>query len=94
MRIRPRRNRKKEAIRCMVKENNLDINQFVYPLFIVDGEKIKEEIKSLPRNFRFSLDLLLEEIAGCIVLGLNNFILFPAVEEKHKDSFASYSYFS
>ena len=89
---RPRRIRKTAAIRDMVRETRLDISQLVYPLFIVDGIGIKEEIGSMPGNYRWSLDLLLKEIELCIALGIQQYILFPAVKEQLKDSTASYSY--
>lgn len=89
---RPRRNRKSEAIRSMVRENKVELDNLIYPLFIVDGENIKDEVSSLPGNYRWSLDLLLVEIKECIKLGINNFILFPAVKEDLKDITASYSY--
>lgn len=92
MLIRPRRNRASETIREMVKETVLRPSNFIYPLFLVDGENIKIEVKSLPGNFRWSLDLLLPEIAECISLGIKSFVLFPAVEEEHKNSTATYSY--
>jgi len=76
----------------MVQETRLTADNLIYPLFLVDGKKIKKEIKSLPGNYRWSLDLLLDEIAECMELGLRNFILFPAVKEKLKDKKATYSY--
>lgn len=92
MNRRPRRNRKSVAIRNMVEETQLKTQNLIYPLFIQDGEKIKKEIKSLPNNYRWSLDNLLPEIESCINLGLDKFVLFPAVEEHLKDTIASYSY--
>ena len=92
MNQRPRRNRKSESIRKMVQETNLSVNDFIYPLFIVEGTKIKEEITSMPNIYRWSLDLLLKEIETCINLGINSFVLFPGVEDKLKDKVASYSY--
>jgi len=89
---RPRRNRSNAAIRNMVEETHLRISNLVYPLFVVDGKGIKEEISSMPGNFRMSQDVVLKEIRECIKLGLTNFILFPAVAEKLKDKIASYSY--
>jgi porphobilinogen synthase len=89
---RPRRNRSTETIRQLVQETRLHTSQLVYPLFLVDGKKIKSEIKSMPGNFRWSLDLLLAEIEQCTKLGIHSFILFPAVENKHKDKTATYSY--
>lgn len=89
---RPRRNRKSGTIRDLVRETRLSIDQLVYPLFMVDGVGIKKEVASMPGIYRWSLDLLLKEIACCIELGINSFILFPAIEEKFKDKTATYSY--
>jgi len=89
---RPRRNRKSPAIRNMVRETTLSVHNLIYPMFIVDGKGIKEEISSMPGNFRWSLDTLLPEIKECMNLGLNSFVLFPAIEETLKDSSACYSY--
>lgn len=89
---RPRRNRKSEAVRNMVRETRLSTNQLVYPLFLVDGKNVKTEVKSLPGNFRWSPDTVLNEIESCLKLGLQNFILFPAIDEKLKDKKATYSY--
>jgi porphobilinogen synthase len=89
---RPRRNRRSEAQRAMIRETQLTTDHLVYPLFLVDGENIKDEIASLPRNYRFSLDKLLIEIEECISFGLTNFILFPAVSENLKNKTATYSY--
>jgi len=89
---RPRRNRRSESIRNLVKETQLSVGNLVYPLFICDGKNKKEEITSLPGNYRWSLDLLLDEIKSCIDIGISNFIIFPIVEEALKDTIASYSY--
>jgi len=89
---RPRRNRRSAALRGMVQETHLTTNHLVYPLFVVDGKSIKEEIKSLPGNFRMSLDNILLEVEDCLKYGLSNFILFPAVEEHLKDKLGTYSY--
>ena len=92
MNQRPRRNRKSISIRRMVQETNLTISDFIYPLFVVSGNKIKQEISSMPNVYRWSIDLLLKEVEECINLGIENFVLFPAVEENLKDKIASYSY--
>ena len=89
---RPRRNRRNAAIRNMVEETHLQISNLVYPLFVVDGKGVKEEISSMPGNFRMSQDVVLKEIRECVKLGLTNFILFPAVAENLKDKVATYSY--
>lgn len=89
---RPRRNRKSEVIRSMVRETSISKNDLIYPIFMVDGIGIKDEIKSMPGNFRWSQDLLLKEIEECVNLGIKSFVLFPAVEDNLKDKTATYSY--
>ena len=90
MQRRPRRNRYSESRRSLVREPKLDASQLVFPLFIIDGMNIKDEIKSLPGNYRMSIDHILREIEECIKSGLTSFILFPVVEESLKDKTASY----
>lgn len=92
MNIRPRRNRKSSAIRLMVEETSLSVDNLIYPIFLKDGKGVKEEIKSMPNNFRWSIDLLLKELEECQDLGVNSIDLFPAVDDLLKDSIASYSY--
>jgi porphobilinogen synthase len=92
MLIRPRRNRKNAAIRSMVEETKIGAENLIYPIFLEDGKGIKTEIKSLPNNFRWSIDKLIPEIESCLNLGITTFDLFPAVNENLKDQIASYSY--
>ena len=94
MLIRPRRNRKNAAIRAMVEETKLGAENLIYPIFLQDGKGIKSEIKSLPNNFRWSIDKLLPEVEKCLELGINTYVLFPAIEERLKDAIASHSYAS
>ena len=89
---RPRRNRKSKAVRFHAQETHLHPRQLIYPFFLVDGQGIKDEVKSLPGNYRWSLDQLLFEMEDCLRLGLDTFVLFPAVDERLKDQVASYSY--
>ena len=92
MNIRPRRNRKSTAIRNLVEETNLGPQHLIYPIFLKDGKNIKEEVSSLPNNYRWSLDRLLPEIDECMNLGVQTFDIFPCVDEVLKDKIASYSY--
>lgn len=92
MNIRPRRNRKMAAIRNMVEETKLGVEHLIYPIFLKDGVGIKEEISSLPSNYRWSIDLLLKEIEECLNLGIYTYDLFPAVDDSLKDKTATYSY--
>lgn len=89
---RPRRNRFTPTLRNLVQENHLQVSSFIQPLFLVPGENIKLEIKSLPGIFRFSEDLLLEEIGACMAVGIQTFLIFPAIPEELKDKEATYSY--
>ncbi len=92
MNIRPRRNRKSAAIRNLVEETNLGPQHLIYPIFLKNGKNIKEEVSSLPNNYRWSLDRLLPEIEECMNLGVQTFDIFPCVDEVLKDKIASYSY--
>lgn len=92
--IRPRRNRKNSAIRDMLAETQLGAQHLIYPIFLKDGKGIKDEVASLPNNFRWSLDMLLPEIEACLHLGIKTFDIFPAVDETLKDQMASYSWAS
>lgn len=87
---RPRRLRKSAAIRDLVRETVLNVNDLIYPLFVVEGENIKEEIPSLPEVYHFSLDKLEEEIKEIKDLGIQHVILFGIPDEK--DPFGKESY--
>ena len=89
---RPRRNRKNETIRSMVEETTVSTNDFIYPLFLLDGSSQKVEVNSMPGIFRLSGDLMLKEIEECMNLGVRAFDVFPAVEEQYKDRIATRSY--
>ncbi len=89
---RPRRNRKSEAIRAMVEETIVTPNDLIFPLFLLDGKNQKTEVASMPGIFRLSTDLMLKEIESCLKLGIRAFDIFPAVEDQHKDKFATKSY--
>ncbi len=89
---RPRRNRKSQAIRNLVQENSLSVNDFIFPLFLIEGKNKKSEVTSMPGIYRFSNDLLLKEIESCLKLGITTFSLFPNIDEKLKDKKASESW--
>lgn len=91
---RPRRNRKSSAIRSLTQETSLSVSNLIYPIFLVDESNYKEEVKSLPGNYRWSLDMLLPELEKCQDLGLRHFILFPKINDEHKDATGTFSYHS
>lgn len=89
---RPRRNRKSAVIRDMIQETHLSASNLIFPLFIIDGENKKEEVKSMPDIYRYSIDQLLIEVESCMNLGLKAFDLFPSIDESLKDKYATESY--
>jgi porphobilinogen synthase len=89
---RPRRNRKSEAIRAMVEETSVTVDDLIFPLFLLDGNNKKVEVASMPGIFRLSTDLMLKEIEVCLKLGIRVFDIFPAVEDQYKDKTATRSY--
>ncbi|MBD81364.1 MAG: porphobilinogen synthase [Crocinitomicaceae bacterium] len=90
MQRRPRRNRRTAITRGFLKETQLSTSNLVQPFFLADGTKVKDEVKSMPGNFRMSIDVAVEEMRSCIELGIRSFILFPAVDESLKDKRATY----
>lgn len=88
---RPRRSRQSAAIRDMVQETRLSVHDFIYPMFVLEGQNIRSEVTSMPGIARFSLDLLLDEIGECVDLGLRTFALFPNLPESRKDKYATES---
>lgn len=88
---RPRRNRKSESVRKLVRETTLGQNDLIMPLFLEQGNNIKKQITSLPIAYRWSLENLFFEIEDCLKYGIHAFILFPKIPENLKDSQASYS---
>jgi len=79
---RPRRLRRTASIRDMVRETTLSATNFIYPLFVRHGEGIKEEITSMPGNYHFSIDRLVEEVGAAREEGVNAVILFGIPERK------------
>ncbi|MCZ8064782.1 MAG: porphobilinogen synthase [Microcystis sp.] len=92
MLIRPRRLRYTPAIRRLVRETELTVNDLIYPLFIMEGENQKVAISSMPGCYRYSLDLLLKEVVNAYNLGINAIALFPLIAENKKDNFGRESY--
>ncbi|WP_093112251.1 porphobilinogen synthase [Salinimicrobium catena] len=86
MLIRNRRLRSSEAIRSLVRETSLSPNDFIVPLFVVEGKDVKEEIASMPNYFRYSLDLLEKEVKELWNSGLKAVLVFVKVPEKLKDN--------
>jgi len=83
---RNRRLRTGESIRSLVRETAITPNDFIAPLFVVEGKNKKEEIASMPNYYRFSLDLLEKEVKELWDLGIKSVLLFVKVPENLKDN--------
>ncbi|HKS96172.1 MAG TPA: porphobilinogen synthase [Terriglobia bacterium] len=87
---RPRRLRRNEGLRDMVRETRLSVRSLVYPLFVCPGSQMQEEIRSMPGNFRWSVDLLVEEAKTAHGLGIPAVILFGIPESKDEVGSGAY----
>ncbi len=88
--IRMRRLRVNEALRSMVRENKLDKSDLVYPIFVIEGEGIKNPVDSMPGIYQYSVDQLEEELDAILRSGISAILIFgiPA----HKDEVGSQAY--
>ncbi len=86
-----RRNRKNESIRNLVQENHISANDLILPVFVVDKNSAKEEIKSMPDVFRLGLKELKDKVREAEDLGINAIAIFPKVDENLKDDKGSYA---
>jgi len=86
---RNRRLRTSETLRNLIRECTITANDFLVPLFIIEGENKKQEIKSMPNYFKMSIDLILKEIKILQTLGLKSVLLFAQVEENLKDNYGT-----
>jgi len=89
--LRLRRLRRTEPLRRMVRETRINIDDLIYPLFVVPGQRVKEEIESMPGNFHLSVDLLPKEAEEILRLGIPAIILFGLPETKDELGSAAYA---
>jgi len=88
---RPRRLRMNPLLRAMVEETRLDARDFVYPMFICEGRRVKAEVPSMPGVHRQSVDMALKEIEGALKLGVRSVILFGIPDKKDAAGSEAYS---
>ncbi|MCL0091777.1 porphobilinogen synthase [Dehalococcoidales bacterium] len=88
--LRLRRLRRTEALRALVRESQVEVGDLIYPLFIIEGRRVKAEIPSMPGIFHYSVDLLAKEVEEIAKLGLPGVLLFGIPE--HKDELGSAAY--
>ena len=79
---RPRRLRGSESIRRMVRETRVDPASLIYPMFVMDGTNLVEEIPSLPGQYRYTVDRMSEELERLSRAGVSNVMLFGIPAEK------------
>ncbi len=89
---RPRRMRKHEFNRSLIRENSLTTNDLIYPLFIIEGKNKRESIKSMPGIERLSIDQLMIEAKEIVDLNIPAIALFPVVAAEKKSLKAEESY--
>jgi len=90
---RPRRLRKSEAFRQLIRETNLDIKDLIYPLFVIYGKNTQREISSMPGNYHFSVDKIAGEANEVFGLGIPGVILFGLPEKKDEAASGAYDEF-
>ncbi len=79
---RPRRLRRTETFRAMIRETRLAPEQMIYPLFVLPGKGVREPVPSMPGVFRLSVDQLAAEARDCLALGVRSVLLFGLPEKK------------
>ncbi|WP_020615890.1 porphobilinogen synthase [Paenibacillus daejeonensis] len=88
--VRHRRLRGSGALRAMVRENTLAVDDFIYPIFVTTGEGVKAEISSMPGVYHYSLDNLDEEIREVAELGIKAVLLFGVPDHKDAEGTSAY----
>jgi len=91
--LRMRRMRRDDFSRRLMREHQLSANDFIYPLFVLEGENQREAVPSMPGVERLSIDLILEEAKQCVELGIPVIALFPVVgaEKKSEDAVEAFN---
>jgi porphobilinogen synthase len=88
--LRLRRLRRSEALRALIRETKVEVGDLIYPLFVVEGNKMKQEISSMPGLYRLSSDLLPGEVEEIARLGIPAIILFGIPQKKDEVGSSAY----
>lgn len=78
--------RQSAAIRAMVQETILKPSDFILPVFITEGENVKDEITTMPGYYRYSIDLAVKELEECFAMGIKSALIFVKVKDELKDN--------
>ena len=84
--------RQNDFSRKLMRENNLSVSHLIYPMFVINGNNIKQDIASMPGIHRLSLDLLLKDAKECFDLGIPAIAIFPVIEDSLKSHDAKESF--
>jgi porphobilinogen synthase len=84
--------RKDQATRDRYADVSVNVNDFIYPYFVVEGENVKDEIATMPGIYRFSIDTLVEDIKEIYALGINKVLLFGVIDDTQKDERGTLAY--
>lgn len=87
---RTRRTRNNPLLRDLISNVNLSMNDFIYPIFVEEGDNIKSEIEAMPNQYRYSIDKLKEEIEDIINLGIKGILLFGIPKQKDEKGSGAY----
>lgn len=90
--VRLRRNRKTYWLRELIAESDLNVNDLILPLFIVEGQNQRQEIKTMPGVFKLSIDQIIETIKKAANLGIKAIALFPSIDKELKSANADEAY--
>lgn len=88
---RPRRLRKNDLFRRLIRETRLSVDSFIFPLFATVGKGVKKPIDSMPGHFQLSVELLVKEVQGCRELGIPAVLLFGIPERKDEAAFGAFA---
>lgn len=84
--------RKDQATRDKYADVAVNVKDFIFPYFVVEGEGVKDEISTMPGIYRFSIDTLVEDVKACYDLGIDKVLLFGVIEDNLKDERGSLAY--
>ena len=84
--------RKDQATRDRYADVSVNVNDFIFPYFVIEGENVKDEIATMPGIYRFSIDTLVEDIKEIYALGINKVLLFGVIDDTQKDERGTLAY--
>jgi porphobilinogen synthase len=89
---RPRRMRNDDFSRRLMRETQLSVDHLIYPMFVIEGNEVRQEIQSMPGIFRQSIDQIILEASECFELGIPAIALFPVIDDQYKSESATESF--